>query len=272
MQPSTIAPAVRIRENQRRARVRRKELIDELTSRVRNYETQGVTATIQVQEAARKVLLENRQLRALLAERGVSTVEVEAFLHPKIHDASFTAALPTQEPADIIGTQSQAAPPEAPEQPAEMRGLNATNQLLSAASPPITPIDIGFRSVSEAGEKGECIGPSNGTRLLRHNKHLEKDLEGGNPLPNLLSPISDCYCPEIDPVPHQAQSSETECSAAANILASFRGHGDVERARAELGCPENAECSITNVALLHALDSEHASNTQSRNAHTMVTR
>ena len=253
LQASTIAPAVRIRENQRRARARRKELIDDLKSRTRDYETQGVMATAQVQEAARKVLLENRRLRALLVEKGVPTAEIEASLHGYDYDASFTAALPTPEPADIIDTQSQAALSVDIPQPVEMHASDTTNQLVSAASPPAVPMDIGFESASQADKNGKFVGASGHTELLGPGEQAEKDLERGSP--NLLEHVSDCYCPEIEPVPGQAQSSETECSVAANILADFRGHGDAEQARAELGCPDTAQCSITNAALLHALDS-----------------
>ncbi|KAN0078605.1 hypothetical protein V8E54_005118 [Elaphomyces granulatus] len=259
---STVAPAVRIRENQRRARARRKELIDDLKSRIRDYETQGVMATAQVQEAAQKVLLENRRLRALLAEKGVLTAEIEAFLHGHHYDASFIAALPTPESANMIDTQSQVAPSVDLQQPAEVHASDAANQLVSAASPPAMPMD---ESASEAGKNDEFIGSSNDTEL-RSGEQSETDLGRGSPLPNLLGPVSDCYCPEIEPVPGQAQSSETECSVAANILASVRGHGDVEQARAELGCPDTAQCSITNVALFHTLNSEHSSNTPPCNA------
>ncbi|KAF2103812.1 hypothetical protein NA57DRAFT_50680 [Rhizodiscina lignyota] len=257
---STTAPAVRIRENQRRARARRKELIDDLKIRIRNYETQGITATAQVQKAAQKVLLENRGLRALLAEKGVLPAEIEAFLHGCHYDASFTAALQTPEPVDIADTRSQAASSVDLQQSAETHASDATNQLVSAASTPAAPMDIECKSASEAGKDGEFTASSPDTEL-RCGEQPEEDLERGSPLPNFLGPVSDCYCPDIESVAGQAQSSETECSVAANILAGFRGHGDIEQARAELGCPDTAQCSITNAALLHALDSEHASNT-----------
>ena len=210
-------------------------------------------ATAQVQEAARKVLLENRRLRALLVEKGVPTAEIEASLHGYDYEASFTAALPTTEPVDITDTQSQAALSVDIQQPVEMHASDTTNQLVSAASSPAVPMDVGFESASQADKNGKFVGSSGDAELLGPGEQAEKDLGRGSP--NLLEHVSDCYCPEIEPVPGQAQSSETECSVAANILADFRGHGDAEQARAELGCPDTAQCSITNAALLHALDS-----------------
>jgi len=178
-------------------------------------------ATAQVQEAARKVLLENKQLRALLAEKGVSTAEIEAFLHGYNSITSFTVALPSREPADMVNTQRQVAPLVDIQQPVEIHASDAMNQLVSLASPPAMQMDIGLESASQSGKNGNFIGSSSDTELLRPGEQAEKDLERGSPLPNLLEHISDCYCPEIEPVPGQLQSSETECSVAANILAGF---------------------------------------------------
>lgn len=228
-------------------------------------------ATAQVQEAARKVLLENRKLRALMATKGVPTAEIEEFLDSYDRNASFTAALPTLEALDVVDTQSQAAPSADLQQPAEMHASNATKQLIPAASPPAMLVDNGFESASQAGKNGELTRSSSDSELLQPAAQPEEDLECGSSLPNIFGPVSDCYCPEVEPAPGQTQSAEMECSAAANILAGFRGHGDVEQARAELGCPDTTQCSITNAALLHVLDSEHTSDIQPYNAHTTAT-
>ena len=213
-------------------------------------------ATAQVQEAARKVLLENRRLRALLVEKGVPATEIEATIHGYEYDASSTVALAAPTSANITDTQSQAAPSVDFQQPAETHALDTTNKLVSAASPPTIPIDIGLESANQAGKNGKFVGSSGGgTELLSPDEQAEEDIARGSPLPNLLESVSDCYCPDVEPVHGPAQSSETECSVAASILAGFRGHGDAEQARAELGCPDTAHCSITNAALLHALDS-----------------
>ncbi|KAL8849145.1 MAG: hypothetical protein Q9221_005868 [Calogaya cf. arnoldii] len=52
----------RIRDNQRRSRARRKEYILELEAKVRGYEQRGVTASAEIQTAARKVDAENKAL------------------------------------------------------------------------------------------------------------------------------------------------------------------------------------------------------------------
>ncbi|XPS77457.1 hypothetical protein M3J09_009483 [Ascochyta lentis] len=76
----SVDDAIRIRDNQRRSRARRKDLIKDLQTRVQEYELRGVAATQDMQRAARKVAQENERLRTLLARHGILKDEVEAFL------------------------------------------------------------------------------------------------------------------------------------------------------------------------------------------------
>ena len=59
----------RIRDNQRRSRARQKEYIHELEEKVQACERMGVQASLEIQQAARNVLEENKRLRALLLSR-----------------------------------------------------------------------------------------------------------------------------------------------------------------------------------------------------------
>ncbi|KAF2020091.1 hypothetical protein BU24DRAFT_459705 [Aaosphaeria arxii CBS 175.79] len=79
----------RIRDNQRRSRARRKEYLHELEAKLRQCEQMGVEASTEIQSAARKVLEENRRLRAMLRTRGVPEIEIVAALG---HDKSFENA------------------------------------------------------------------------------------------------------------------------------------------------------------------------------------
>jgi len=67
----------RIRENQRRCRKRRKEYLEEMEEKIRQYQLNEVKVSVEMQAAARKVANENRQL---LEERG-------QLLEEKKHDA-----------------------------------------------------------------------------------------------------------------------------------------------------------------------------------------
>jgi hypothetical protein len=70
----------RIRDNQRRSRARRKEYQQELEARLRNYELQGIGASREIQEAARKVTDENNKLRSLLIQYGIDDDTIMAYL------------------------------------------------------------------------------------------------------------------------------------------------------------------------------------------------
>ncbi|KAJ8111219.1 hypothetical protein OPT61_g6139 [Boeremia exigua] len=76
----TVDDAIRIRDNQRRSRARRKDLIKDLQTRVQEFELKGVAATQDMQRAARKVAQENERLRTLLARHGILKEEVDSFL------------------------------------------------------------------------------------------------------------------------------------------------------------------------------------------------
>jgi len=78
----------RVRDNQRRSRARRREHLIELEHRIRIYELQGIEASAEVQQAARRVdeenrrvVEENRQLRSLLSRHGFSDDYILSCLH-----------------------------------------------------------------------------------------------------------------------------------------------------------------------------------------------
>ncbi|KAF2143786.1 uncharacterized protein K452DRAFT_296765 [Aplosporella prunicola CBS 121167] len=71
----------RIRDNQRRSRARRKEYLQELETKYRNCEQQGVEASAEIQAAARRVLEENKRLKALLRQKGVSDTEIDSCMN-----------------------------------------------------------------------------------------------------------------------------------------------------------------------------------------------
>lgn len=74
------ANLMRIRDNQRRSRARRKEYMHELEQRLRVYELQGIEASSEIQQAARKVVDENKKLRSLLNKHGITDSSIDSFL------------------------------------------------------------------------------------------------------------------------------------------------------------------------------------------------
>ncbi|WQF76263.1 hypothetical protein CDEST_01277 [Colletotrichum destructivum] len=92
LQTDKPAKATRIRDNQRRSRARRKELINELQRKVQEYERQGIEASLPMQTGASEVAAENSRLRALLASRGLSNEQVDSHLKTFDHDKEGSAA------------------------------------------------------------------------------------------------------------------------------------------------------------------------------------
>ncbi|KAF7552964.1 hypothetical protein G7046_g7255 [Stylonectria norvegica] len=78
--PQHKANLLRIRDNQRRSRARRREYLAELEQRIRSYELQGVEASAEVQLAARRVAEENRYLRNLLNRHGIDNDYIASYL------------------------------------------------------------------------------------------------------------------------------------------------------------------------------------------------
>jgi hypothetical protein len=74
------ANLARIRDNQRRSRARRKEYLQELEARLRQCELQGIEASAEIQQAARRVADENKKLRSLLAQHGVADDNIDTYL------------------------------------------------------------------------------------------------------------------------------------------------------------------------------------------------
>ncbi|KAK1981890.1 hypothetical protein LZ30DRAFT_591735 [Colletotrichum cereale] len=94
LQTDKSANAIRIRDNQRRSRARHKEFVGELQRKVQEYEKRGIEASLQMQKAARDVAIENSRLRALLASRGVSSDQVDAYLRSFDDDPKGSSAIP----------------------------------------------------------------------------------------------------------------------------------------------------------------------------------
>ncbi|PHH72137.1 hypothetical protein CDD80_4753 [Ophiocordyceps camponoti-rufipedis] len=104
------ASAIRIRENQRRSRARRKEYVESMERRIQEYERRGVEATLEMQQAARTVALENGRLRLMLAHMGAGSSDVEAFLQQLRHrDAAHalsTVRLPVVDKLQVLASAS----------------------------------------------------------------------------------------------------------------------------------------------------------------------
>ncbi|KAL7628923.1 hypothetical protein AAE478_000439 [Parahypoxylon ruwenzoriense] len=99
------ANLTRVRDNQRRSRARRKEYVLELEKRLRLCELQGVEASFEIQQAARRVVEENKKMRALLNSLGFRNERINSILRTGNLDPAEPIILnPLDDPENMVRT------------------------------------------------------------------------------------------------------------------------------------------------------------------------
>jgi len=266
-QGDDTASALLIRENQRRSRNRRKELIDELQGRIYEYEREGVAATQEMQRAARKVAEENARLRSLLAHHGILQDEVDAFLRscdetalPKNASVN-TAASPSQRrgamPVNALVTIPDTAHFSGNEHdhPNTINIISNTSHLhnLENWSGPSTTSTQFLKSsdfVLMPGVQNRI--PSSPHTTINHHEPRANSAPEESDCPT----TSECFCPPTAAPKIRPTNNglEISCETAATIIVEMRGDGDVDSIRALLGCTSREECSVRNSTVLQIMD------------------
>ncbi|KNG91135.1 hypothetical protein ANOM_000563 [Aspergillus nomiae NRRL 13137] len=231
-----IPPSLRIRDNQRRSRARRREYIQDLEERLHKFEALGVQATREVQAAGRKVAVENTLLRSLLKLRGVSDRDVQEYLTahtaniflPKLHsDAVLEARLPPWKPSSLNtvregSSQFSSLNPECNDPLHEMNDTESTPSLLSRAIN--QQVIISENQISDREQRVPVDSPTHGTSRLQ------------------------------SPSRNQGSGQATPCETAAEIIMSIRDYSDARDVRSELGCQSTSNCMVRNMDIFHLLD------------------
>ncbi|KAH5998030.1 hypothetical protein HBI68_160320 [Parastagonospora nodorum] len=261
------ASALRIRENQRRSRNRRKELIDELQGRIQKYEREGVAATQEMQRAARKVAEENARLRSLLAHHGILQDEVDAFLRscdePALpNDASLNTSVPSaQQPGAVPVNALVTAPNEAQfsdnghGHPNIINIIGNTNHLHTLenwSAPSIAAPQFLKHPDSVLLPGVQDRSPSSQHTTINHHESQSSNATEEPHCPT----TSECFCPPTNAPTIRPTSNglEISCETAATIIVEMRGDGDVDSIRASLGCTSREECSVRNSTVLQIMD------------------
>jgi len=195
-------------------------------------EQQGIQATFEVQQAARKVARENQQLRELLASLGISNEDVNNYLRvTNARGANKLLGLPTRRLRSIADFHTA--------------GINAEGKIDSVPTP--------------SHRSDPYFHPSSSYRCpdkQMHNHSVQsppKSLSGQHELTG--DNISESgAAPSAKSLGTKTTGLDTSCEEAAAIIATMRGHGDQEQARYELGCDVIRECRIKNTSLLEAMD------------------
>lgn len=259
--------SVRIRNNQRRSRARRKEYIEDLEQRVRRFERQGIEATTEVQTAARKVARENALLRTLLVAKGVSNPQIDEYLRGNpynldiIHKPIKAPLSASEAPIKSVIPAPSTQQPWIPESCSP--GTNCCGKK-SDISQNLTKLNNKSNQVLPTLAKiqprnSNCCTPS--TKICAPIDPKLEQLALPLPVRNIGQASEPCAPGATNrsliiekPTPQNFMDDESSCEAAANIIASMRGHGDTDKVLAELGCTSNQSCAVKNVTIFELLD------------------
>lgn len=234
MNKGDATSSARIRENQRRSRARRKEYVQHLEQKLRSYETLGVTATKEVQEAGRKVAAENMLLRSLLMLHGVTGEEIEEYLESR---RQTTCAIP----------------------PRSSRTISAKSTSVQRTTiPPDPPLDCHLSSAKPS------VPLPNQERHEKESFRRAFNLPSPHPeLPTEDIARKASQAPAPRPVTHDRVSEKqlfdgqsTSCETAARIITGLREYSDVREIRSELGCTSEQNCMIKDMSIFEQLDRE----------------
>lgn len=190
----------------------------DLQRRLDEQERLGAQATFEMQQAARQVAHENKRLRALLSQKGVSDAEVDEFLGRG--DPSLI---------DNQQVQNRLVPnAEQPKTPARSCNLE-----LLCENPP--------RRTEENSRLREPIGPpdEDDTPTVLNDWPCSSETSSSH-----LADPDVCY----------NSGMETSCDVAAAILANMHGHADTSRIRVVLGCTGPSDCIVKNTRVFDLLD------------------
>ena len=201
-------------------------------------------ATLEMQQAAREVAVENDRLRKLLMLKGVGDAEVAAFLGDFDKQWSDEPAKRKRKRGETQGDQmvSKARQPGSPRPTAALQPLPAdcTNQQSGGLS---ILADVVTQSKCCNGQT-QC-SDTNGDDVSSYKVLAEHTSTSAGPsqAPAQTKDINDL-----------SSSTTMSCIAAAQIVADLQGHGDNERARQSLGCCDEGECTVKNTAVFQIMD------------------
>lgn len=240
-QTDQISSSERIRDNQRRSRARRKEYIQDLEQRLQKFQIEGINATREVQEAGRKVAIENSLLRSLLLLHGVSDQKVQKYL--RAHTAHIS--IPTSRSEAVLMARSHSWQSPRPNI-VDSAGPSPSNHERNDPPPEKKPTKHTPSTSSSSLVTDQQMAASD-SRISDGNSELSAPFDSSTPDTSTLQPLN------------RRQDSRrsgqcTPCETAADIISSMRSYSDMHDVRSELGCQSSASCMVKNMDIFQLLN------------------
>ncbi|KAI9830643.1 MAG: hypothetical protein M1819_005453 [Sarea resinae] len=252
------AHLARIRDNQRRSRARRKEYLQELESKYRKCEQLGVEATAEIQAAARRVAAENKQLRALLRDRGISDKELDDYLgqgpqqQQRSHQGCSTVSdleskLNTRracKTSDLSGRGCHPGPNPISASRERLPMLQPAQEKPALQPSNTQPYGV---SPSSSCSTSTCT-PSQGYASSEMMPESAESSHGYQSSEVWMDPSIFGLSDELD------QNNTSSCTYAAKVIQDMGNGVTEEQVGADLGCPPGTNCKIDNSMVFNILD------------------
>ncbi|KJZ76950.1 hypothetical protein HIM_03827 [Hirsutella minnesotensis 3608] len=273
----TPESAAQNRESQRQSRARRKQLVQDLQTRLEEYERRGTAASLEMQTAARVVKEENMHLRNLLQSHGVSGEDIDSYLAAQRSSSqAVDEPPPCEREAERMGFKSRGSPllhtnrenvmassvfasetaafarsadqrephrPMAINTPAANPSLYVHSSAQDLKIPDVVGRDTGVGSTWNES-LGQSIKKLHGCHPDHPSSYATQEYPNGH----------ETIQTQHEPSPPTFDSFETSCDVAAAILVSFHGQTDHVAARAALGCKGISNCSVRNTKVFELMD------------------
>ncbi len=252
---------MRIRNNQRRSRARRKEYAQELEGRLREYELKGVKVAQEIQDAAKAVIEENSQLRRVLDDLRRDSSGVTQL--PNVERGS-SKADELERSLRKAGTWHDTGTSNGLAREPRMRRSDVALARIHAvhAGPMATPSGSETSSLSPAGvnlsnesDSPRSIPQHTNPSSPTITQHYHPDYPSEKPKhplspPKEPEPVTSALGSELN-----TSDDTTSCAFAVAVLTSMRSDVSAEEVQAELGCATDpSKCKVDNKRLFTAVD------------------
>lgn len=222
---------------------------------MQKFERFGAQASVEIQAAGRKVAKENTLLRALLKQRGITSVEIGNYLHSEPGESeTASSAMITPSVATTPLRQPQLRDGTEISQVSEVgtflrQSSESLYQMHAHKALPSTEPDDSPHQASPA--ISEPISQSHSYDMPQ-TPSLLHDLASPSP----LSTDNGLKCFDSPGLGNRSQNTDdaTSCEIAVGIIVGMRGHDDTEDVRAELGCSSSLDCTVGNVTIFQVMD------------------